>query len=1583
MPFVTDDAPVQTQAQGFVGPDAPSQSTGFVGPDKPVLIMPLSRPKESKEQIRKEIDAKSNINTSPVLQHVLGGLGAVGEYGVEPVAHPITTIQNVLNLLTSGGKAPPIDPNQNLINIPQASEGQMGQNVPYGLPFRDSIVQALTAGRNAGGDVLSGLSNPNVLPTLPLTGAEALGQKALLGKAFVGQMGATLPGAVVDTVQALKDPNVSDEDKKKMVAGLVIQAGATGVGVHEAGALEAKQPTNIKAEDIPGAGYQEGPTRSKPFITQDRPSQPQTLSPTPDSDLSKQPVNEPPTASEQGGSGGVGLQPAPTNIDKGAAARLQELKAIPKPTPEQATERDALQAKSDSVRQQMQAEFQQLKGGENKNAKEEVQEKGLQQGKVLGQKGGEVQPAPPVSQYFTGVVDSHGAVKATEHGYEKGNLPHESFGYENRFGRWRYNPTQNRVNWTDTPSVDMMDKVDDFLAKKSIVPNSHQSAWDDITFREDDDAYSPAPLNTSKTKGQLDIKPGMSAADVLSQINPTDHGEQQHALAQHLLENFGPALMTAQVSEEAHPLIKDAAYDPEAHKLNLNTDERDPVPTTLHEAAHAATVWVFQNPRTSAQKAGKAEINRLWQLVRSKLPDEVNKFLEGDYSKNFKARQIGQDASPKEVGEMFNKAGVDERWNQVLYGLTHPHEFIAEMYSNPVFRELMGTIEDKGSNVLTRTWNAFKEVLGIKPGTVAEKAFDAFEKLGQAGEKKVEKPQGTQGELFAAPPIIQKTLDSLEKTRDDMKSWLGGFNIRHDTIPRMMDAAQNKANIAARQTANDVRDRLKTSLGVAKVGDKEDIALSMAVEAKGDVKNLDKMQAVEKDGKVKAAIDFAKQNFAKLKPVVDYVERVNRYQVGEENKAGIPTEFRAGYVPHVTDLSDVNSVLFDRSSAGTGSGAFTKERVFDTFAEGRAAGTKYESLKATDLLEHRMRAGQNRINTAKMVSTLKEVKDPTSGLPIIRDMLIKKKKGGEGGIETSAPAGYKPLYLGNHVVAISKPYWGLLDTLTATSSFDNTLLGRVAMQAASTAKHSALLFDLYHPIRLFFYSAPLRSSLDKPLGAFESSKPGLFVLDYNKETLQRMASQGEIPQALLPELIRKKESMGVALRTGFNVGRINDALYTEFLRKIPGIGTYNKWLFDKFQRGVMMEAYDMELQRVMKQEPGLSQDEAGRKVSTDLNKRFGNLMNQSWIKSKTLTDVARLLFLAPQWNEGLVRSELGAGAQGLKVPYDLVTKRKLITGGLVRGAGILLAGQFVANQLLNLYTRGKPTWENDDKYPGAKISAWVPDELGKGPGFWVNPLSLTAEVTKELVDRAEKDKSVIGAVDDVVKNKESSLGRVANVLATREDWRGNKLKDWDVIKEAFKEGLPLPIQTPAVVGALKGKESYPGEAQKTLMAGLGVKTDIANQTQEEKLTAAAKKMFPGKDFDKLTLLERKRLQASLPVREATDDRAKESGAVKAIQGDFERKRELVNLLSKPARAFLQSSKLELQGYEPELGQKVKMTETEQTRMETNVVKEYQKVLDSLEDDAWFNSLDKKNKQRVLDTRLKSAREKARRSVLNR
>lgn len=92
---------------------------------------------------------------------------------------------------------------------------------------------------------------------------------------------------------------------------------------------------------------------------------------------------------------------------------------------------------------------------------------------------------PMSPRYFTGTAHQ-GEVRAKELVFRSDFLKsHTELGFRGA-ARWRYDESENRVRWTDTPPTsESMDAVDNFLAKRGITPERHVSATSGLVIYRD------------------------------------------------------------------------------------------------------------------------------------------------------------------------------------------------------------------------------------------------------------------------------------------------------------------------------------------------------------------------------------------------------------------------------------------------------------------------------------------------------------------------------------------------------------------------------------------------------------------------------------------------------------------------------------------------------------------------------------------------------------------------------------------------------------------------------------------------------------------------------------------------------------------------------------------------------------------------------------------------------------------------------------------------------------------------------------------------------------------------------------------
>lgn len=678
------------------------------------------------------------------------------------------------------------------------------------------------------------------------------------------------------------------------------------------------------------------------------------------------------------------------------------------------------------------------------------------------------------------------------------------------------------------------------------------------------------------------------------------------------------------------------------------------------------------------------------------------------------------------------------------------------------------------------------------------------------------------------------------------------------------DSANNRADRLANQAANSVRRVLNRSFGETNTrakGDLREAALTFAIEADNERGRLAEMHediaesefgGTTSGKRALAAIEFANENWEKLQPAIEAFREISRIQRENELNSDVDSnEWQGGYIYHAwrgfeTTAGDPSSPV----GAGT---PFRKRRSVPTYAEGIAAGHKPASLNAITLLSKRVQSGQRKLNELNWALALKDITDPVSGLPIAQSVEWKPRnphRGSKGSEATdnwdqSAPAKWEPVAppeyevtkLGELIFALKRGYKPLFTDLTSPSWF-RTGGGKAAIQKTfAVMKHVLLLFDTFHLGRLAAWATVMKGTPTYGKGAT--------LLDYSEADIREMVKSGELPEKYAKDLSENVRLIDLALKTGFNVGQIQETLYNDWVHHLPLVGKFNQWLFGQYQRGAMAQSWLLEFNRLRRATPDATETEVARRVSWDLNKRFGSLGAQGLFRSKTSQDLARLFILAPQWNEGLIRSELGAYGQLAKAPFESIKQRRLVVGTLLKATGTMMLAQFVANQLINLATRGKPTWENEEEDPASKISAWIPDVVGHSGGYFLNPMAISAEYAHMLEGQIHRSEGPLDALNRILQGRVSAPMRSGLIFMTRKDPLGRSLREGEVLPAMTKALIPVPIAVPALGSAAKQlvtgepSEQFAGQFQKQALSTFGIKADKAPDA-EQRIRSLAK-----------------------------------------------------------------------------------------------------------------------------------------------
>lgn len=663
-----------------------------------------------------------------------------------------------------------------------------------------------------------------------------------------------------------------------------------------------------------------------------------------------------------------------------------------------------------------------------------------------------------------------------------------------------------------------------------------------------------------------------------------------------------------------------------------------------------------------------------------------------------------------------------------------------------------------------------------------------------------------------------------------------------DAVAAHRDAVENMAGTSGQEARSEITDAIGRAEPDAKLHKTADDALRFYIESdNGNASHLaamrDRVEASEKaDPKWKAsalkAIDYAAENGDKLKDAAARYRRITDSQLGLEQGASLPTVKAKNYVPRYQDVEE-GGLLEPKGGGGNSGSSNRKVRSFDTMADSIAAGIDPKSLSSIDSLTNRIRTGSEAVNMKTWKQQFFDMQTP-DGKPMA--MKPEKVERADGTSYYEAPEGYRLKMTGGEPMAVKEEFARTFDSLTEPNWFSQHPAGLAVQEANSFAKSMMLAADTFHLGRLALRSSMINLSNGKIGPRFQE---GLLVSNHSPEEIMRMAQSGDIPKADAARLVQNKKILNGLQAEGFNTGRIADAIHSELTQKIPGIGKINKFIFEKFQKGAMADAGVTEFQRMKKANPDMSDQEISRTVAKELNTLFGSLGRQGLLKSATLQAMARMVALAPQWNESLIRSEGGGVKQLAQFAKDKVSGKEDAQLG-IRGRNLLTTGVslFAASQLMNLATRGKPTWENPEEGADAKMSGWIPDAIGKSAGFFFNPLGLTAETSHLLMKNFERSGNAHDATRDYLRGRESALARMADTYMTGEDPLGRKIPKDEIWEGIAKAGAPVPISGGTIGRAgnalLKrgngedvNTEKYPGEFQKQAMQSFGVRTDRA------------------------------------------------------------------------------------------------------------------------------------------------------------
>lgn len=604
-----------------------------------------------------------------------------------------------------------------------------------------------------------------------------------------------------------------------------------------------------------------------------------------------------------------------------------------------------------------------------------------------------------------------------------------------------------------------------------------------------------------------------------------------------------------------------------------------------------------------------------------------------------------------------------------------------------------------------------------------------------------------------------------------------------------------------------------------------------ALEQQG--KRIENSQTAGDARRYSPIIEHALQNFDELDQLRQYAHMFTDAQLALENSHGFDTKYTHDYIRRVYENIHAKrgwtepDMMFEGGDGGTGGKTFMKGRVFDSVFDAMDAGYIPASMNIADLTESRIAAGQTMIEHKQLRDVLFGQKDETTQEPIIMEHSPGKP----------VNVNYKVVNMAGVEVQAHKRYAGLLKDLYQPSVIRNRTIGRAAMKVNMTVKHMGLMVDTYHAGRVAF----------KQLAATGRMGYGraLSLLEYMPSDLAHLESIGHITpeehQWALGKLGLTKE----LVHAGLNLNRLMDAIDREalsligkVLEGIPVLGklakatdAFNHWVFQKMTRGAMLEValnfYDHNIKK-------MPHGEALRLAAKEVNEMFGNLGRQGFAKSKTMQDILRIGFLAPQWSEGTARSEMRGAAQTAQAAYKFVTSGKVEVGNSARVMMTTIIAVLLGGQLLNYVFKGHSTLDNEE---GHQADIFIP---GGKHGFYLSPFTFTNQYMEQFhryyVDKGglapnvgSKVSASLDAIAQILSNKLHPVARAGQTVVTGHDYFGRPLPGFDRLVEAGKTMafLPIPLNpilksNPGEMPSITFEGNKPGAWQKQLFASTGV-----------------------------------------------------------------------------------------------------------------------------------------------------------------
>lgn len=642
-----------------------------------------------------------------------------------------------------------------------------------------------------------------------------------------------------------------------------------------------------------------------------------------------------------------------------------------------------------------------------------------------------------------------------------------------------------------------------------------------------------------------------------------------------------------------------------------------------------------------------------------------------------------------------------------------------------------------------------------------------------------------------------------------------------DKIAYGFDSANTIANEYSRQKANELALDFGSAKDVSETASLDRQATNAIVESGGDRKQVENdlnRVANSKDAELRAKwtpiYQHALDNFERLQPQAEHVNKLMKEQADREHSVGIPTRLLDDYVTRIYKQDPGSNGLFVSSKPNGTARYWMNGRSYEKLADAIHDGKDPVTMDVVDLVRRRIETGERAVQTKLLEEELRTIKAP-DGKPIIGD--TEEFEGLYGTKDRKAPEGYTTVSTGAKPLVVHSEFAPLFKMLYNDSSSNKVV--QLINQYSGIAKRNTLMFDTYHVGRIMAKEI----AYSKGAQRFGYEK-GLSILDYSDADMDRAVAVGDISQSMVDyareKIIGDMSRRDVAqklIENGLNVGKVLDNVFTETAHTLPFLKNFNPWVFQKLSRGAMLQTAIENVVRNNERFPERGLDANMRQTAKEYNEVFGNLQSQGWLKDKRLQDTARVVLLAPNWAESQLKAEArgygqlarGVGRdlwQGLANTKDVTTDTasgvqttsqwdpQFRLGTVAQGQLTVVLGMLLANQLINFLSTGHSTFQNKD---GHKLDAFIPGGHG---GFFFNPFEIGAEYAFAAHKYLAQHMTTEDVAGQLINNKLSPLARGAKEFFTNRDYAGrNFANTHDRITGAVADALPFPIALGSMV----------------------------------------------------------------------------------------------------------------------------------------------------------------------------------------